>query len=752
MAISYRSLAQRLNPLRSFSTKAGSTAPFIGPGDVRYDTFMGINQGAGRLANTPLGRIEIANSAIWVHSCIQARANSLRNVPLKLKRAVENGVDETVDDHPILELLATVNPYSDSESSLRVNIEQSLSIHGRYQILKVRNDAGIVRELYGLPTQFCIPMPDPVKFIRSFRYRVGGFQTEYSPKDIVYFRYPPYDGGIDGLGPLQVAVETTKADINIARAQNSISENGARPSMMVTLANQLDDEDYERLMDQLVRNYAGVANAGKIMLLDNASEAKATPYQLTPREMEWVREHSAHAKDICAAFQVPPVVAGDYAESSVLANAGAAHRFFWELWVLPELELWEDTLNWQLLWAEDWGHGVGWEAKQGLYLKHDVSNVAALREDENSRSTRATQLFTSGATINQTLEMRGLPPIKDQRGDVILVPQNLLPLDTVLATLPPGSQADTSPDVDVGDQTADTAAALSEEKNKQREWQNGNYVPKGPPSQSNAAHTPVMQQTPALNNGSVSGKTIDLSLGAKTDLRRWRAVAKKSLPRALKFESSEIPDWVQANLRAVLETKGEDEFRLSVNRLLQERQPTPVVEVKAVDDYILRQEGALAITLVALVRQYYQDRDSDKLYQNFKQALFLSFLAVALFEDGSLSNTEQAALDNALAAQYGYASGFVTSLRDGDVSATMAEARARLYARALEPFAYQMQLLADLDANYEWQMDADAEHCVDCIELHGEVRKGSEWLNYHIPRDGSTECNIGCKCKLKKVS
>lgn len=48
----------------------------------------------------------------------------------------------------------------------------------------------------------------------------------------------------------------------------------------------------------------------------------------------------------------------------------------------------------------------------------------------------------------------------------------------------------------------------------------------------------------------------------------------------------------------------------------------------------------------------------------------------------------------------------------------------------------------------KWSM-GDAEHCGDCPQLHGVVMTASDWKRSgYQPRNGKTECSLGCKCSL----
>ena len=429
-------LTQRLSRGWSAAIKSSTSAsPFVGINDPRYSSFMGINT-YDQLGNTPLSRIEIAKRAVWVHACIVSRANVIKDIPMKLYRRNDKGVKEEVRQHPAGELLLDVNPVRDTPASIRAATEQGLCIHGRYTWVKVRNQAGVVKELYGLPQQFVKIIPDN-KWIKEFVYEYslqngGKARESYDVADVVYFRYIPPDDGVEGFAPLMVALETTRADLGIVKGQNAMLDNAGRPSVIITMPNKLNDPDYARENERVQRSYAGAVNTGKIWLIDNASDTKVTPVQLSPKELEWISQHKSHIKDVCAAFNVTPGMVGEFAEASRLANAGAMHRFYGETFVRPELQLWEDTINWQLLWTEDWGHGIGWEREQGMFFEHDLANVSMFREDESAMSIRAKESMQAAASIDQVLEMQGLPPVGGLRGDLRFVPTNFVPLDSFL--------------------------------------------------------------------------------------------------------------------------------------------------------------------------------------------------------------------------------------------------------------------------------------------------------------------------------
>lgn len=459
-------LAQRFGNGLSAAIRTTSNiggAPFIGPNDFRYTSFMGI-QNEDHAVRTPMGRIEIARRAVWVYACTKARADAIKGIPLKLYQLVEGGGRQEYLDHPIVRLLEDINPFIDTPATIRAATEQGICLHGRYQWKKVRNSLGIVRELYGLPSQFARPVPN-ITGIDHWVYQANingrAIKDEYPASDIIYFRCTDFDDSIEGLGPLQVSVETVTADISIGIAQNAMSRNSARPSAVMTVLNKMNDSDYARENERVQRAYAGAVNAGKIILIDNAQDTKFQTVQLSPSEMAWIQEHGDHVKDICAAFRTPPGVAGDYGEASRIANLGGMHRLFAEICVRPELNDMEMALNWQLLWTEDWGYGLGWEREHGLFLAHDVSGISMFREDESQRTARAVQAFTSGAKWDEVRAMHGLDPVGGELGDTSFVASNLVPVSSLLS----GEGSDEQGNITTGGISQITAATPDDTPN-----------------------------------------------------------------------------------------------------------------------------------------------------------------------------------------------------------------------------------------------------------------------------------------------
>ena len=102
------------------------------------------------------------------------------------------------------------------------------------------------------------------------------------------------------------------------------------------------------------------------------------------------------------AYGVPKPLLSDM-ERATFSNINAAERIFWRNTMLPEMRFIEENLNRMLLPRLGYGD---------LVVQFDSRSVEALREDENSRVTRESQLLDWGVlTINEVRRSRNLPDV-----------------------------------------------------------------------------------------------------------------------------------------------------------------------------------------------------------------------------------------------------------------------------------------------------------------------------------------------------
>ena len=371
-------------------------------------------------SDTPSGRILAALYNVWAANCVSARAETIASVPLKLYKrtpemaakarrrkgkasrwdslsqppcaAVKAAFDkveeaEEIDDHPCLTLLEDVNPINLDKNSYREQLGRQLAIHGTAFTHKIRDLDDSPKELYILAAQYTEPLPDPNTFVAGYRY-MG--QYIYDPKDVLRIYYPSDDNPLLARSPTSTALSSINSYNMADIAQQGIDRRGGQGGGIIAANFENMQVDPERFMAEWDSKRSDPNNAGRDAFLAPGFDYKQGV--LTAQEQQREQRSMRLIKEIMSAYRIPPSLAGDYSDASVLANAAQQSTNFWQTWVLPELRRIEETMTYFLLWA-DWP-----ETKdEGLFLAHDVSEIPALQADALAEA-QVQQAYVSTAT------------------------------------------------------------------------------------------------------------------------------------------------------------------------------------------------------------------------------------------------------------------------------------------------------------------------------------------------------------------
>lgn len=365
--------------------------------------------GKDEYGNSPSGRIGAVESNVWAYNCVKARMAAVAQAPMKLYRSVGEEKEE-ITEHPVLDLLSKVNPLNLNALSFRRGIEQQLSLHGRCLIQKVKGTGG-VQELYILPMNYVEIVPDMRMWISGFRWLPT---NDFIPRaDVIDISYPALDGSVEADSPTAVALDAINRYNLADKAQASIDRRGGQKGGMVIHPQGTIAADFERIRMAWDRWRKNPENAGRDMHVSSGFEYVADAFSAV--EMQREERLMRIANEIMAPYGVPPAIAGDYKDASRLANADAQRKNFWESFAVDELKLIEEELTFSLLHAE-------YPGSEDLYFEHDLSDIAALREDADSRVNRAIALTAANlASVNEARNLVGLDMSEDPAADRILM-------------------------------------------------------------------------------------------------------------------------------------------------------------------------------------------------------------------------------------------------------------------------------------------------------------------------------------------
>lgn len=226
-----------------------------------------------------------------------------------------------------------------TKSDFLQHIVKSLMISGNSYIKYQKNNLGEIIALIPLRSDRISIVSDnvgnPVQYIYT-----NGANTEYfdidqfnGADDILHIKlFNPIDD-IYGISPLftaRFAIDQYNEAISWNKA---LLQNGARPSgALVVESNDLTDDQFDRLKNQITSEFTGGRAAGKVMILEGG--LRWQEMGVSPKDMDFIETKHSAARDIALSFGVPVNLIGIQGDNTY-SNMVEARVAFWEETILP---------------------------------------------------------------------------------------------------------------------------------------------------------------------------------------------------------------------------------------------------------------------------------------------------------------------------------------------------------------------------------------------------------------------------------
>lgn len=327
----------------------------------------------------------------WVYRAVSIIARNAGSIPWGVKNKDTN---EWEPGHPISILLNRPNPQIS-----RLDLFQLLlfwqQLAGRAYVKKVRGLQSHTKELWPLSPDRIAPIPgrDPGILIEGYAIvnenGVVGQRADpdYPVEDVVYFRLLDPADPISGLSPLEAAARAVDVDSGQQEWNLSANKNRGVLDTIISFKQELTADQHEFAVDRIKERFSGTKNARVPMVLGN--EATAQRLGLTPAEMDWIESRKQNREEIWVIFGIPLQLGA--ADFSSYNNFETARRVLWEMTLIPLLEDLADTFN----------ASFGDELTDRYEIAFDLSNVEALRDNDDKRSQTAERYWRMGVPIDQ---------------------------------------------------------------------------------------------------------------------------------------------------------------------------------------------------------------------------------------------------------------------------------------------------------------------------------------------------------------
>ncbi|XOB41785.1 MAG: phage portal protein [Candidatus Nealsonbacteria bacterium] len=358
--------------------------------------------------------LEAYGKSLYVYACVSKIAEKIGSIDFKLNKIInKEGDTEEVLSHEILDLLYMANPFYTKAEFLETDVINR-KLTGDSFILKIRNTAGQIAELWNIRPDLVTIHPDPENYIGYYEILTAqGKRKRVETTEMIHIKYPSPLNTLLGMSPLSSAKVRVDIEKYASEFQRDFFLNNARPDAMIELEGGLTEVQRQELKEGWEKRHKGVGKSSKIGVLFGG--AKYHQVSLTQKEMDYIESMKFTRDDILVAFKVPkPIVA--ITDDVNRANAETAQEIFLNETIIPEVKRLVDKLNEQLI-RPDFGE------------EYFVSFADPVPVNREMRLNEFDKGIDRWITINEARREMKLEVIPG--GDVLFRPMMVQPVATI---------------------------------------------------------------------------------------------------------------------------------------------------------------------------------------------------------------------------------------------------------------------------------------------------------------------------------
>jgi HK97 family phage portal protein len=381
--------------------------------------------------STASGRSVTMRTAIkvaTVFACCRVIGNGLAQVPFKLMREVD-GRRVPAKNHPLYRLLSLKPNDWQTSFEFRQMLAWHIELAGRAFVFKNRSSNGRMLELIPFAPGQVSPRRDPetLEMLYDVFGSDGTFRT-FTKKHIWHLRGPTLDG-IEGLDVVKLAGEAIGLAMTTEEAVAQLHRNGIRNSGIYSVEGTLDPKQYEDLSGWVTKQFAGLKNAGKPMILDR--NAKFLNTSMSSIDAQSNETRKLQIEQICSFFGVLPIKVGYSDKTATFASAEEMNRAHREDCLSPRWEAFEQSAAINLLGDEDLDAGYYFNFVEEGMMRGSAKDTAEVLLK-----------YVNGGVMypNEARDKLDLNPDLDPSSNKLRIPANIVGDPKVAEPAPPALQ------------------------------------------------------------------------------------------------------------------------------------------------------------------------------------------------------------------------------------------------------------------------------------------------------------------------
>lgn len=348
-----------------------------------------------------------------VFACCRVIGNGYAQVPFKLMQKKERRRIPATK-HPLYRLLSLRPNDWQTSFEFRQMLAWHIELCGNAYVFISRNSAGKILELIPLPPGHVTPQRDEnLRITYDVTGLDGSFRT-FDKSKIWHLRGPTIDG-FHGLDVVKLAREAIGLAMATEEAAGRLHKNGIQNTGVYAVDSTLDKKQYDDLAAWIGKQFAGLQNAGKPMILDRGAKFLNTSMSSVDAQSNETRK--TQVEQICSFMGVLPIKVGFSDKTATFASAEEMNRAHREDCLSPRWEAFEQSAMINLLTEE--------EIEDGLYF--NFTEEGLLRG--SAKDTKDIILgYVNGGLMypNEGRDLLDLNPDEDPASNQLRIPANIV--------------------------------------------------------------------------------------------------------------------------------------------------------------------------------------------------------------------------------------------------------------------------------------------------------------------------------------
>lgn len=359
--------------------------------------------------------VRTAIQVATVFACCRVIGNGMAQVPLKLMIESAGGkVRVPAKAHPLYKLLALKPNHWQTSFQFRQMLAWHIELCGNAYVFKNRSVTGKMLELIPFaPGQVSVRRDTDLQLFYDVVGLDGTFRT-FTQDQIWHLRGPSIDGFL-GLDVVHLAREAIGLAMTTEEAVAQLHKNGIRNSGIYSVEGTLNKEQHESLSTWVSKQFAGMQNAGKPMIVDRA--AKFLNTSMTSVDAQSNETRKMQIEQICSFMGVLPIKVGFSDKTATFASAEEMNRAHREDCLAPRWESFEQSAVVSLLTDK--------EQEQGYYFNFVEEGMMR----GSAKDTKDVILgYVNGGllTTNEGRALLDRNPDTDPASDKLRIPANIV--------------------------------------------------------------------------------------------------------------------------------------------------------------------------------------------------------------------------------------------------------------------------------------------------------------------------------------